>query len=197
MFRLLLVLVAVMFFVAGTAEAQVKPGDSVIFLNLGGASAKLAGPQDAPTVNGNNVSFSYEKLAYDKPVSFLLAIGYTRFEDELKDDTSDTLLVHRQLSSLPIYVGAKGWLGKGRVQGFAGVTLALSFTEMVTTFNDNAQTSVGTSGFGLGIPIGGSLNLGEKFLIDAQYTLNWVWSNEAFQDDIVHAYSAGLGLRFD
>ena len=51
------------------------------------------------------------------------------------------------------------------------------------------------SGWGMGVPIGVTLFLGDTVFINGQYILNWKWSNEAFESDILHTGYLGIGFK--
>ena len=59
-----------------------------------------------------------------------------------------------------------------------------------------SYTSESALGFGLGVPVGVVLSLGETIMLDAHYNLNWLWGNDFLDNDIINAFSVGIGFKF-
>jgi hypothetical protein len=175
---------------AGTAAAQVSPGDGVIIVN-GGYMAGKAEVTDE-SIDGVVISFAYEKLDWQRPVSFGFNLGYSAMSFE---NTENSENVSREIRTFPMYVGGKGWLGKGRIQGYLGAALGLYFSSLRTTRANSSESTVSSTGFGMGIPVGGTLSISKGVFINVNYTLNWLWSNQYVKNDILHVVNVGLGFN--
>ena len=46
-------------------------------------------------------------------------------------------------------------------------------------------------------PVGVAVSLRESLLISLDNTLNWMWSNEAFDNDLLHAFKVGIGVNLE
>ncbi len=99
--------------------------------------------------------------------------------------------------SWPIYLGAKGYLGQGAFQGHLGAALGLYFTTVETAVTQTGEeyTRWGSSGWGLGVPLGITVSMGDTVFINAEYFLNWMWSNEAFDNDLLYTFLLGFGFN--
>jgi hypothetical protein len=58
------------------------------------------------------------------------------------------------------------------------------------------HTSETAVGFGMGIPVGIALSLGESFIMTVIYLLHWLWDTEFLDNDILDAGSPGVAIRF-
>lgn len=174
------------------ATAQITPGDGLIIFNGGYTTGKSA--QTEQTISGGMISFTYEKLSFDKPLSFGMTLGYGNAH---ADSGSGAEKIERTINTIPFYLGGKYYLGKNKVQAYLGLALGLYFSWMTSQNVESEESwdSAGISGAGLGVPIGATLSLGETLFINANYTLNWLWSNDYFESDILHAFNLGLGFK--
>jgi hypothetical protein len=195
MFRTSLVAMSFLFF-AGIATAGIGPGDNVISFKIGYATGKAA--VSGVTVDGPVFAFNYEKMAWDKPVAFLLSIGFSEVSKEESGSGSTTRPTTRQIETWPIYLGAKGYLGQGAFQGHLGATLGLYYSTVETTVTRTGEeyASWGASGWGLGVPLGVTALIGDTVFINAEYFLNWMWSNDAFDNDLLHTFLLGVGFTW-
>jgi hypothetical protein len=189
MIRIVLTAIALIC-LAGVATAQITPGDGLIIVN-GGYSTGQVDVTDE-TIDGIIISATYEKLDWRKPISFGFNIGYSSMTF---DTVEGTETVNREVRTFPMYVGGKGYLGKGRIQGYAGGALGLYFSSLKTTVPGVFETTVSTTGFGLGVPIGGVLSISKGVFINLNYTLNWLWSNEFIKNDLLHTFNVGIGFN--
>ena len=193
MFRTNLVAMSLLF-LAGIATAGIGPGDNVISFNLGYATGKAA--VSGATVDGPVFAFNYEKMAWDRPFAFLFSIGWSQVSKEETDST--TKPTTKQIQTLPIYIGAKGYLGKGAIQGHLGASLGVFYSqvEVAVTRTGEDYSSWGASGWGLGVPLGVTALIGDTVFINGEYVLNWMWSNDAFDNDLLHTLLLGVGFRW-
>lgn len=185
-------LVAVLLLVAGGASAaDLGPGDSVLWLQGGGVAGKSE--FSGKRINGPRFSIGYEQRDPDKPISVGFNFGYLAVKDEgvAHPDT----MRGRDISSAPLYLGGKGWLGKGRIQGYGGLSLGVYITTTKTKFATKPSNTVVQTGFGLGVPIGFTISLGKSFALNFNYTLDWLWSDNAIRDNIVHSLNGGIGIK--
>ena len=182
---------------AGVATAQVGPGDDVISFNIGYAKGKAA--VTGTTVDGPVFAFNYENLAWDKPVAFLFSIGWSEVSTQESGSsiTGGTKSFTKQIETWPIYLGAKGYLGQGAFQGHLGASLGLFFSTVETAVTRTGEEYArwGASGWGLGVPLGITVFMGDTVFINAEYFLNWMWSNEAFDNDLLHTVLLGVGFN--
>ena len=191
MFRITVASIVVLF-LAGIATAAIEPGDNLITFNAGYATGKAA--VSGTTLDGPGVSFVYENMAQNKPVSFFWSIAWSEIS---KDETSGSNTLTRQIETWPMYFGGKTYLGQGAFQGHAGLALGVYFSTVETAV---AQTGTeyakwSAAGWGMGVPLGATLSLGDSVFINGEYFLNWMWTNAAFDNDILHSFHLGLGFR--
>ncbi len=197
----LLALVFTLFF-AG-AHAGVKPGDGVLIVNIGYASGTSA--LTGENIDGGIVGLDYQKLGFGSKFSGGFSIGYGALHETITQDSSE---VDNTITSVPIYLGGKYWFGDGekRFQGFLGLAFGMYFASLETNisktvgpqsqFVSGSYTSETALGFGLGIPVGIAVTLGDSFLLTANYTLNWLWDSEFLDNDIINSVSLGVAFTF-
>jgi hypothetical protein len=181
---------------AGIATAGIGPGDNVISFNLGYAAGKAA--VSGTTVDGPVFAFNYEAMAWDKPIAFLISIAYSEVSREESGSGTTTNPTTRHIETLPIYLGAKGYLGKGAFQGHLGASLGLYYSTVETTVTRTGEdySSWGVSGWGLGVPLGVTVMIGDTVFLNAEYFLNWMWNNDAFENDLLHMVFLGVGFAW-
>jgi hypothetical protein len=183
---------AVLLLVAsGASAAGLGPGDSILWLH-GGA---VAGTSEfsGERINGPYFGIGYEERDPEKPISVGFTFGYLTVKD-VGVAHPDTM-TGRDISSAPLYLGGRGWLGKGAIQGYGGLSLGVYITTTKTNFATKPSDTVVQTGFGMGVPVGLTIALGKTFALDFNYTLNWLWSDNAIQDNIVHSLSGGIGIK--
>ena len=187
-----LVIAAAIIFPLGTAQAQVSPGDGLLTINGGYITGTSAVTTE--TVDGNSIMFTYEKLSPVKPMSFGFSLGYSSGTSEATEGSST---LKTSTNSIPMFLGGKYWLGQSKFQFYLGAALGVYFSWLDTEIVETGESydSVGTTGFGMAIPIGAAVSISEGVIINGNYTLNWLWSNEYFENDIVHAFNIGLGFK--
>jgi len=196
MFRFTLVLVGLLV-LTGVATAGIAPGDKLISFNIGYASAEAA--VSGSTVEGPVFAFNYESLAGDRPVSFFFSTGWSEVSKEESGSGagSGTDSFTRQIDTWPIYLGGKYYIGQGSFQGHLGASLGLYFstveTSVTQTGSEYAKWS--SSGWGMGVPLGITLSMGDTVFIIADYFLNWMWGNDAFDSDLMHTALLGIGFN--
>jgi hypothetical protein len=174
------------------AKAQVTPGDELLILNAGYLTGTSAATDS--TVDGAALTLTYEKLDWDKPLSFGFSIGYGTAQG---DSGRGADRVEFSTNTVPFYMGGKYWLGKNKIQGYVGVAIGVYFSWLNAQHVDTGESysSVGTTGLGLGVPLGGALSIGKSVFVNANYTLNWLWENDLFKDDLLHSFNVGIGLK--
>ena len=74
--------------------------------------------------------------------------------------------------------------------------LYFSTVELAVTQTGDEYATWGSSGWGLGVPAGATLFLSDTVFINAEYFLNWMWSNEAFDNDLMHWLVLGVGFSW-
>jgi hypothetical protein len=187
------IVAALLLSAGGASAAGIGPDDSMLWLN-GGAVAGNSEYSGA-RINGPHLSIGYEQMDPEKPFSVGFNFGYLTVKDEgvAHPDT----MTGRDISSAPLYLGGKGWLGKGTFQGYGGLALGVYITTTKTNFATKPSDTVVRTGFGMGVPIGFTISLGKMFALDFNYTLNWLWSNNAIQDNIVHSLNGGIGIKIN
>jgi hypothetical protein len=184
--------IALMLVSAGTAVAGFSFDESTIWLNGGVAVAKS--DSSGQRVNGPYLNLGYEMMDNDKPISVGFNFGYLRVQD-WPTAHRDTM-TKRTISSAPLLLGGKYWLGKKAVQGYFGLALGVYITSTKTEFATRPSNTAVQTGFGVGIPVGATVSLGTRFALNFNYTLNWLWSENHLQNDLAHAFNAGVGFRF-
>ena len=186
-----IVILVVLLAGAESATAQVVPGDALITVTGGYAFGKSA--FEGKTVDGGSVAFSFDKLGYDRPLSVLFAFAFSSLDS---DEQEANRRVKRSIWSVPFFLGAKYWFGEGKVQGYAGAALGVYFSTLNTTIieTDETYSSVVSNGWGLGVPLGLSAAVSSDVLLTGGFSLNWLWENEFFENDLL--YSVNLGLTF-
>jgi hypothetical protein len=95
------------------------------------------------------------------------------------------------------------WFGENRIQGFLGVAFGMYFSELTVSVDpvyDEASGGSLTSGtaanFRLGIPPGLSISISDSIMLNANYTLNWLWDNPFLDNNLIHAVGVGVGFTF-
>lgn len=206
MVRKVSLLVLAITMLVSSAHAGVTPGHSVLIVNVGYASGKSV--TTGENVDGGIIGLDYQKLGWNGGWSGGFSIGYGEIQQTITGTGvgADTTEVDNTISSVPIYLGGKYWIGSGenRFQGYVGLAFGMYFSELTTSATgtvgkqpvSGSYTSESTLGFGLGVPVGVSFSLGESILLTANYTLNWLWDNEFLDNDIMNNFSLGLGFRF-
>ena len=186
------------------AHAGVKPGDGLLILNVGYAMATSKSTGDA--IDGAFFGLDYQKLDWNKPVSGGFSIAYGEIHESISG--ADSTEADITVSTVPVYLGGKYWLGSGdgRLQGYLGLAFGTYFSQLKTSVTSTVGiqdetysgsfTSETALGFGLGVPVGVALSLGESLLLTANYTLNWLWENEFLDNDILNSFSLGVAFRF-
>ena len=181
----------------GSAHAGVKPGDGILFLNVGYANGKS-------TVSGNNLDggvfgFDYEKMDWGNPVSGGIMAGYSKIHESVSSDTTDYTI-----TTMPIFLGGKYWFGKDKIQGYVGAAFGMYFAKLEASASTvvagkpvgGSYTSETGLGVGLGIPVGVAFSVGKTVMLSANYMLNWLWDNKFLDNDIINSASAGVIFRF-
>jgi len=137
MFRIAMVSITVLLFLAGTANATIEPGDGLIIFNGGYATGKAA--ISGSTLDGPIVSFGYEKLGWNNSVAFFLSVGWSEIS---RDETVGSSSITRQTETWPFYLGGKRYFGRGRFQGNLGVGLGMYFTTVETAVTQTGERGV-------------------------------------------------------
>lgn len=198
MLRLSIVIVALAA-VTQTAFASIGPGDGVLIVTTGVTVGETE--TDKEVVSGANFFLSYDKLDWERN-SFMFMIGYIEAQDSTNTPdylvgTIDDDVVNVNATTVPIYLGGKGWTGKGALQGYLGLGFGVYFTTVeltVPSLNTTSKDSM--TGFGLGIPLGLTLSLGKTVLLNGNFLLNWLWSNSYYKNNLAYTGTVGIGLRF-
>ena len=198
----LLTLVITLFFTS--AYAGVKPGDGVLFLNLGYASGKSV--VTGENIDGGLIGLDYQKMDFGTSMSGGFSIGYGQLRQTFSGE--DSTEVSSTITTVPVFLGGKYWLGDGekRFQGYIGLAFGMYFAQLETNVTSTVgiqDQDVGGSyssetglGMGMAFPLGVVLTLSDSLLLTANYTLNWLWGNEFLDNDILHSVSMGIGFKF-
>ncbi len=101
----------------------VSPGDGLIIFNGGDTTGTTAETQQ--DITGGMLTFVYEKLDFQKPLSFGISIGYGSSQ---ADSGAGLEQVSRSVNTVPFYLGGKYWLGKGKLQPYFGLALGMYFS---------------------------------------------------------------------
>ena len=88
-------------------------------------------------------------------------------------------------------------MGKSKLQGYVGTALGIYFNwlQRENAISGQSNSSVAQADFGLGVPVGGTFSIGESVFINANYTLNWLWENDLFENNLLHAFNVGVGFK--
>jgi hypothetical protein len=187
----MITLLSVLLF-TGSALANITPGDGLLIFNAGYANGKSATTGD--NVDGNIISLTYERLDWGKAASFGFNIGYSSLAQETTEGSDP---VNRTITTWPFYFGGKGYVGQGALQPYLGVALGIFFSTLKTSVGESGDdfTSVTRTGWGMAVPVGLTLAIGKTLFLNGNYTLNWLWSNNYFENDIMHVVNVGLGIN--
>ena len=100
----------------------------------------------------------------EKPISVGFNFGYLTVKDEgvAHPDT----MTGRDINSAPLYLGGRGWLGKGTFQGYGGLALGVYITTTKTHFATKPTATVVQTGFGMGVPLGLTISLSKTFALN-------------------------------
>jgi len=158
-------------------------------LNVGYVFANL---EDVDTeATGWRIQGLYEFNPGSSSFSHGFAVGYT---GTTADFTSGTSNSKYDINSFPIYYAPKFSVGKGNLKGFVKGALGTHITNFKRTGTLTELTSTDMGFYG-GVGAGGSLNLGEKLFISAEY--EWAYmSNSYYRDGFINSAMAGIGFRF-
>jgi hypothetical protein len=175
------------------ATAGIESGNSSLIFNAGYMRGSLAAPGE--TADGNIVNITLEKVGAPGRTAGFFSIGYGKIS---KDADSSSGLITRSVETIPICIGAKGCFGPGDFQAHLGLAFGTYFSTVVSSGKLSGEdwTSWSTSGFGMGIPVGVTFCLGETLFLNGEYVLNWTWTNESLENDLLHAFVIGLGFRW-
>jgi hypothetical protein len=190
------ILIGALIACAGTETAQVTPGDARMTLG-GGVSWGTPKIGEEKVMEGPSVFFSYEDLEWGRPVGFLFSVGYGVLDDKV-DETAD--VISRSITTIPIYFGVRTWIGQGALQGNLGAVLGAHINTLETTVQSDPQsqpssTKFRDSGWGLGVPVGLALSLSPNMHVGGYFTLNWLWNNDLFKDDLYYTATLGIGFK--
>jgi len=181
---------------ASAATAAIEPGDGLLIVNAGYATGELSG--GAGTGEGGIIAVTFEKLDWDKPASMYFNLGYSEISSEMTMDINGEMKsVTEHVNTLPMFIGGKGYLGEGSLQGYVGLSFGVYFTRVeraVTNTGENF-TKWHSMGLGMGVPIGLNLSVGKTLFLNANYTLNWLWGNDALKDNAIHTANLGIGFK--
>jgi hypothetical protein len=175
----------------------VKSGDSVLFVNAGYANGKSSISGD--NIDGSVVSIEFQKMGFSSSVSAGFLVGYGEIQQNVAEDSTRR---DYMISTIPVLLGSKLWLGEGLLQGYAGLNIGAYFGQLESTLSSTAVAGAGdlttetTVGWGLGVPLGVAVSLGDAIVLNANYTLNWFWENEFLEDELMNTVSVGLGFKF-
>jgi hypothetical protein len=181
----------------GGAHAEVKSGDTVLFVNAGYVSGRSSISGD--NIDGAGVSLEALSLVGEKSLSAGFVVGYGQIQQSVAEDSTRR---DYTISTLPILLGGKLWIGRGAIQGYVGLAFGAYFGHLESTLSSTAEvgagdlTSKSTVGFGVGVPLGAALSLGESIVLSANYTFNWFADNEFLEDDLLNTVSVGVGFKF-
>jgi hypothetical protein len=114
-----------------SAHAGVKPGDGALFLNIGYSTGKSSVTGD--NIDGGFIGLDYQKRDWANPVSGGFSIGYGKISQSITG--VDSAVVDNTISSVPIFLGGKYWIGDGekRFQGFVGAAFGMYFAQLETS----------------------------------------------------------------
>ena len=174
------------------ASAQFVAGEQYLTLSGGYAFGSLKA--GGKSIDGGGVNLSFDDRNFgSKPVSLAITFGYAQLEEE----PDSVGLAQRTVSTWPLGVGAKAWLGESKVQGYVGTLLTVYFSSLKssTEATSESYTVATKSGWGLAVPAGVALNISERAFLRVGYELNWLWSNEFVESSLVHMFVAGVGLQ--
>lgn len=189
--------------IAAGAQAGVKAGEGLLTINVGYAMGKSAITGD--NIDGGVAGLDYQKLSPTGPWSAGFSIGYGGLTENVTG-SNDSSTVDYSLTTVPIFLGGKYWLGdgEGKLQGYIGASFGMYFTTLDTNWQgtvgvQNQPVSGGFSsqtelGFGIGVPVGVAFTASDAFLITANYTLNWFWDNSFLDNEILNAFSLGVAF---
>jgi len=138
---------------------------------------------------------SYEFTADWVTLRPRISIGVAIASMNQHEETGD---YRNNLSTVPVYLTAKYWLGKagGRVYGYVGVCLG-GYNTTVETLgltNDDYKRDR-TSGFAMAVPVGAAVFVSKRVFFTAGYQFNW-FDQSFYQDDVAHLFLFGAGLTF-
>ena len=190
---LLSIVVLVLCLIAEPAHSGMRPGQGLFNASVGRTLAKSA--YSGEEIDGSMIMFSYESLQ-NSQWSFGIAGGYSVSDDEL--GSGDTAIKY-SISTIPLYLGGRYWIGNpmGSFQGYVGVGFGMYFTtfERSAVLPQIESVSWNTTGAGMSVPVGISVFAGDTLVISLGYSLQWLWTNEALENDLVHAVVLGLGFK--
>jgi hypothetical protein len=174
-------------------NSQAGVGDSGFWFTGTGYYTFAKNAQSDKMIDGAGVAATLEGMRGTN-VSLGLSLGYASMDGESSEEGVST---RRRVSSMPAYLLVRYWLGdageslRGYAGGAAGVYISfLDTTDLETT----RQTTLGTSGLALAVPVGFVYSVGERMFLNVNYTLNWLVDNEFLDNGLTHVVGVGLGF---
>lgn len=189
--RVYLVVVA-LFLLAGSAAAQSRLGG--VLLTITGGQAFGKSEATGENIDGPTLMGSFEQRTSSTPFSFYFSVGYSSLSSEESDQGER---IQRDVSTWPFYFGTRYWMGRGRLQGYAGAAIGMYFSTLSTTTSgtEESYSSIASNGSGLGVPIGLSYAMSPQVNLVGGFALNWVWSNDFFENDLLYSVNLGFGFK--
>jgi len=141
---------------------------------------------------GWRLNVTYEFNPGDGMFSHGFTFGYL---GTTGDFTSATKRSDYKSNSFPVYYAPKISVGKGNLKGFLKGALGTHITGYKRTGTLAEEISTVDMGFYGGVSAGGSLDLGDKLFISAEY--EWAYmSNTYYKDGFVNSAMGGIGIKF-
>jgi outer membrane protein W len=113
------------------------------------------------------------------------------------ETTNAGVPTQRRASSMPACLLVRYWFGnpEGTVRGYfgAGPGVYISFLD-TTKPSEARQTTFGSSGFAVAVPIGFVYSVNERIFLNFSYSFNWLADNDYLDNGIVNTFGLGLGF---
>jgi hypothetical protein len=191
----LLVVILVLLIGLNLAQAQHKPGSSILLFNVGFVSTSPEYSDD--DLSGNTFMFSYETSNLDGNMAGGVSIGYmSTSADSVAGEGSKVERANTvSFGVFPILLYGRYMFGSEKFKGYLGAGFGIQFSN-ATFATENVQGEAYDSGFLLSGMAGANYFISEKILINANYNISWL-ANSYFQDGIVSNFAIGLGFQLD
>ena len=179
---------------ATSALAQVRGDAHLLTINGSYALAKSVRTDD--TNDGAGFNFGYEKVARSREWTIGGGFGMIKSSENFTLGTDDgDLDIEARYTDWMVSVFGRIYISpKSALNPYLGFGLGISFMGVsLNTETDDISDS--SNGVALSVPLGLQWFIGETFLLNANYTFNYLANNEYIDGNIMHTFHLGFGVQ--
>ena len=179
---------------ATSALAQVRGDAHLLTINGSYAQAKSVRTDD--TNDGAGFNLGYEKVARSREWTIGGGFGMIKSSENfiLATDDGDLDIEARYTDWMVSAFGRIYIAPKSALNPYLGFGLGISFMGVsLNTETDDISDS--SNGVALSVPLGLHWFIGQTFLLNANYTFNYLANNEYIDGNIMHSFNLGFGVQ--